>query len=79
MAFRHAVLKVDILYDDNDVTIENMSLEDMAWELSRGQASSEYTCELNEKVSGKKMAQLAIAQGTDPEFFGIHKNGRRFL
>jgi hypothetical protein len=77
MSFRKMVVELEVLYDDKEIDGSNLSLQQIVDQIEDGCCSGSYTAISNKKASAQKMARLAIAQGSDPEFFGIDKNGRK--
>jgi hypothetical protein len=67
---KRTVLKVEILYDDDDLDFpQNMGLEDIAECIKYGPASSGMVeIEIDEEVSRERMAELLEAQGSDASF-----------
>ena len=74
--FRRVVIQLEVLTEDPTLIFDDMSLEDIYYEILDGGCSGHIEILSNKKVSGKEMAKLAEAQGTDPGFFGIDHNGR---
>lgn len=72
--FFRTVIEVEVLTDDGPVS-PNAELEYIAREITEGDWSGVVEIKKTEEVSPKRMARLLEKQGSDPEFFGLDKNG----
>lgn len=67
MSYYRNVFSIEVL--SNDPLPEGMDLESVAYEITDGSCSGMATHALvNQEVSAERMAELLIAQGSDPEF-----------
>ena len=65
MAFYRTVLQVEILSDE---PYRYKALSDVAFDIIEGDCSGKTTVVSQEEVSKEQMAELLIAQGSDPSF-----------
>jgi hypothetical protein len=71
--FYRTVIHVEVLSEEPYVFDGN--LVDVANDISSGDCSGVARTIQEEKCNGARIAQLLIAQGSDPEFFGVDENG----
>jgi hypothetical protein len=74
--FRRTVIQVEVLSDDKDRDFGNMDLDDIAYSITDGGCRGTFRVVSDKRVTGKEMAKLVRAQGSDPEFFQIDDKGR---
>jgi len=74
--FHRYVYKVEVL-SENPLP-SDICLNDVGWEITRGNCSGKMLDTEHEEVDGKKMAELLINQGSDPEFFNLTEDGEEF-
>lgn len=55
---------------------DNLSLTDLAWEITDGDYSGKVETISADAVDGPTMAGLLVAQGSDPAFLGLTRAGR---
>jgi hypothetical protein len=72
--FYRTVMQVEILSEDEPYG-EGVSLEEINYAITEGHCSGVIKCESSLEVTPKQMASLLIAQGSDPEFMQLDKNG----
>jgi hypothetical protein len=71
--FYRTVIHVEVLSEEPYVFSGN--LVDVANDISSGDCSGVARTIHEEKCNGAKMAQLLLAQGSDPEFFMLDEQG----
>lgn len=70
--FYRTVFTVEVLSEE---PLPDMSLDEIAYEITEGGSSGDLTRSKSETVDAKKMAKLLMKQGSDPEFFQIDEDG----
>ena len=55
--------------------LPDMTLDELAYEISDGCASGRIISQPVEEVDGKKMADLLLEQASDPNFFMLNEDG----
>lgn len=70
--FYRTVYEVEILSEDKPAT--GLTLEEMAYAIT-DDCSGAYEVTVTEEKTGPEMAQLLIAQGSEPEFFNLDALG----
>ena len=71
--FFRTVVEVEVLSED--VTAEGYSLETIAGEIQLGDWSGRVTFKSAEALTSKQAAEALQAQGSDPEFFSLDREG----
>lgn len=71
--FYRTIIHVEVLSEEPYVFDGNLC--DVAADISTGDCSGVARKVQEEKCKGARMAQLLIAQGSDPEFFRLDENG----
>ncbi len=66
------VITVDVL---SDHPFEFDDLEDLHFAITSGDCSGRWVVTRTEQVDGRRMAQLLLEQGSDPDFFGQTDDG----
>jgi hypothetical protein len=72
--FYKTIIQIEILSEDEPYG-EGQTLGDINYAITEGHCSGKITTISQDEVHASTMAQLLIAQGSDPEFFMIDKNG----
>ena len=70
--YKHTIT-VEVL-SETDAVPNNLA--DVAYQIADGGDSGVWEVTKTETLNGKQAAKALIAQGSDPEFFGIDKNGK---
>lgn len=70
--FYKTIVTVEILSDE---LIEQPSLADINYQIMEGDWSGQYSVTSSTEITPAEMAQAMIAQGSDPEFFGLNDLG----
>lgn len=72
MKYIRTIIKIELLTEDRSaLQIESLDLEQVVYEMTHGDASGKFTVESSIEVTGRKMAKLLKAQGSDPGFFQL--------
>jgi hypothetical protein len=71
--FYKTIIQVEVLSED---PFTYNSLSDIDDSISFGDCSGTYITIKEKRISGKLAAKSLIAQGSDPEFFMLDKNGK---
>lgn len=71
--FYRTVIHVEVLSESPYVFTGNLC--DVAADISTGECSGVTRTIQEERCNGARMAQLLLAQGSDPEFFQLDENG----
>jgi hypothetical protein len=66
------VFEIEVLSDDEPI---DGDLENIRYQITDGHCSGVIHETICETVTPERMAKLLIAQGSDPEFFGLNENG----
>lgn len=75
--FYRTLLTLEILSEYDPVT--DMSLADINYAITEGDYSGVMSVQSFEQLTSKQMADCTIAQGSDPEFFGLDATGNDVL
>ena len=70
--FHRKVLEIEIL---SEWPYEAVGLEQIANDITYGDCSGKWVVKVNEEIDGPRMAQLLLAQGSDPGFFQLDNEG----
>jgi hypothetical protein len=71
MSLRRTVVEVEVLWDDEiTAKISDLTLEQIAYEITEGHASGMVTFTSDKVLTKKQMAEALKRQGSDPEFLG---------
>jgi hypothetical protein len=71
--FYRTVIEVEVLSEELD---DFNTLEDVHYAITQGHCSGEWDVKSQGEVTPKRMAKLLLAQGSDPEFFGLDEKGK---
>lgn len=71
--FYRNVFSVEVLSEEP--LPDSMSLDAIHYEITNGDYSGRLLETVVEEVNSKRMAELLLAQGSDPEFFGLDAEG----
>lgn len=74
MSYYRTVIKVEVL-SESPLDADMVSLDDISYFITFGNCSGLVTQESAEEVDAPTMARLLLAQGSDPEFFGLNEAG----
>lgn len=66
--YRRAVFMVEVLYDPYLANVPEMSLSDVAWQISEGGSSGRVSLVVDEGLSRNQAAALLELHGSDPAF-----------
>lgn len=69
--YKH-IITVEVISENDAVP---NSLEDVAYQMLTGEDSGVWEVTSTKTLNGKQAAKALIAQGSDPEFFGIDEDG----
>lgn len=72
MNFYRTVIKIEVL---SEAPYEFIDLENLIEDIADGPCSGSVSVETTETVDGPTMAQLLMAQGSDPGFFMLDESG----
>lgn len=75
MPYYRTKVMIEVLHDV--ILPQDMSLSQLAYEITEGSFSGVIDWGQSEQLSAKEMAEAAILQGSDPEFFGIDEEGNK--
>ncbi len=75
MSYNRTVIKIELL-NEGPLT-EIIDLEQIVYEMTRGDTSGRLTVESSVVVSGPEMAKLLKAQDSDPAFLGLDDEGNK--
>lgn len=70
--FYRTIFKIEVLSDE---LVGELDLEQINYAITDGHCSGDITIESQLEISPKQMAELLIAQGSDPEFLGLDNQG----
>jgi hypothetical protein len=74
--FWRTIVVLEILSEGDEAPdIENMSLEDIGYEIIDGGWSGALSVSDVKQLNGKEAAEGLLAQHSDPEFFRLNTNG----
>lgn len=76
--FYRTLITLEVLSEYEPVP-EDWSLEMIAYEITDGGASGQVKKHDHEELTPQGMAEFAIAQGSDPSFFGLDSKGNDVL
>lgn len=71
--FYKTTVEIEILTEDTPY--DASSLENIGYDISSGDCSGTWKITKSKTLNGKQAAKALIAQGSDPEFFGIDSLG----
>jgi len=71
--FYRAIFQIELLADE---PIEDMSLEDIHYNMTEGQMSGCFTRIKTQEITSKQMTKRLINQGSSPEFLGLDEKGK---
>jgi hypothetical protein len=73
MAIRKSIIRYEVVYDDAELNLDCLSLSDIDYLTMEGEASGRFL-DSDEKILSNEEAYEALeAQGSDPEFMGLHR------
>lgn len=75
--FYRTTVVIEILTEDKHYNPQ--CLEHIGLDISSGDCSGTWKITKSETLNGKQAAKALIAQGSDPEFFGIDEDGYSLL
>lgn len=73
MAIRKSVIKYEVIYDDEECSLDCVSLEEIAQMTSDGPASGRFLDSDEEILTNEEAYKALEEQGSDPEFLNLHK------
>ena len=71
--FYRTKIMVEVLSQD---PYDPDTINQIAYDIAEGDCSREWDIEETQELTAKECAEALIAQGSDPEFFGIDEKGR---
>jgi hypothetical protein len=74
LKYYRTLIQIEILSENNPIG-DGLNLSEIDYDITEGDCSGEITTLSQEEVTSKQMAELLIAQGSDPSFFMLDKNG----
>jgi hypothetical protein len=72
--FFRTVIGVEVLSENAPIS-DNCSLAEVAYLISEGDCSGAVSITSTDELSGPEAAEALVAQGSDPEFFGLSETG----
>jgi hypothetical protein len=69
--YHRTVLTIEVLSEDEPY---EGGLEKLSYEITEGSCSGAILDETYEEVTPERMAELLVAQGSDPAFFGLNED-----
>jgi hypothetical protein len=73
--FYRTVVQVEVLSEEPLGNDESIDLSVLAYQITDGDFSGSISIPTIEEVNGKRIADLLLSQGSDPEFFQVDSEG----
>jgi hypothetical protein len=70
--FYRTVIEIEVLSEE---PVSFSELDEIHYAITQGHCSGDWIVNSQSEVTPKHMAQLLIAQGSDPEFLGLDEDG----
>lgn len=75
--FRKLTFTVELLVNNDDIDADELTLRDMAYEMTEGGAVGRVSLKSDTTITKKKMVAALYEFGSDPSFFYLADDGKR--